>query len=163
MACRGSAVRIRYAPPLLTLIGGGGTQNLGNGPTARFFFEMALEGQELAIACAKTAEDILAEDIRLFDLRGLSSLTDFMVVCSGSSMPHLKAVLREIEKAVAEVGGGRPTGSEGKADSRWVVLDYIDVMVHVLHAEMREVYRLEDLWGDAKEVDWGQKPVADQP
>ena len=58
---------------------------------------METEGKELALACARAAEEIQAEDIRLWDLRGLSSLTDFMVVCSGSSMPHLRAILRDGE------------------------------------------------------------------
>jgi len=115
---------------------------------------MAAEGQELAIACAKAAEEILAEDIHVLDLRGVSSLTDYMLVCSGSSMPHLKAILREVEVKVREWSGADPLYSEGKADSRWVVLDYVDVMVHIMHQEMRELYALEELWGDAKIVEW---------
>ena len=116
---------------------------------------MAAEGQELAVACAKAAEEILAEDIRVLDLQGISSLTDFMVVCSGTSMPHLKAILRDVAAHVEEGTGEKPLHTEGKADSRWVVLDYVDVMVHIMHQEMRELYGLEDLWGDAKEVGWG--------
>lgn len=113
-----------------------------------------VKGLELAIECAKAAEEIQAEDIRILDLRGLSSLTDFMVICSGSSMPHLKAILREVNKGVQSRTGDSPSHSEGKAVTRWVVLDYFDVMVHILHQEMRETYALEDLWGDAKEIDW---------
>ncbi|MDE0825581.1 MAG: ribosome silencing factor [Akkermansiaceae bacterium] len=116
---------------------------------------MATVGQELAIACAKAAEEIQAEDIRVLDLQGLSSLTDFMVLCTGNSMPHLKAVLREVEQGVRKEAGAEPVYSDGKPDSRWVVLDYVDVMVHVLDEESRERYALEDLWGDAKEVAWG--------
>lgn len=115
---------------------------------------MPAEGQELAIACAKAAEEILAEDIRVLDLQGISSLTDFMVVCSGTSMPHLKAILRDVEAKVAEWTDAKPLHAEGKADSRWVVLDYVDVMVHIMHQEMRDLYALEDLWGDAKAVSW---------
>ena len=121
---------------------------------------MATEGQELAIACAKAAEEIQAENIRVLDLRGLSTPTDFMVVCTGNSMPHLKAVLREVEKNVREGAGADPLYSDGKPDSRWVVLDYVDVMVHVLDEESRERYALEDLWGDAKEVAWSGKENA---
>lgn len=115
---------------------------------------MAIEGLELAKACAKAAEEIQAEDIRVWDLRGLSNLTDFMVVCSGSSMPHLRAVLRDVRGFVDEWHGVKPVNAEGNADTRWVVLDYIDVMVHVMHDELREYYGLEDLWADAKEIDW---------
>ena len=114
-----------------------------------------VKGLELAIECAKAAQEIQAEDIRILDLRGLSSLTDFMVLCSGSSMPHLKAILREVNKGVASRTGDTPSHSEGKAVTRWVVLDYFDVMVHILHQEMRDTYALEQLWGDAKVVEWG--------
>ena len=115
-------------------------------------FSMAKKGKELALACAKAAAEIQAEDIRVFDLRGLSTLTDFMVVCSGGSMPHLRAILRDVRAHVDEWTGEKPVNAEGKADSRWVVLDYIDVMVHVMHDELREFYGLETLWGDAKEI-----------
>ncbi len=114
---------------------------------------MATEGKELALACAKAAAEIQAENIRIFDLRGLSTLTDFMIVCSGGSMPHLRAILRDVKAHVEKWTGVRPVNAEGKADSRWVVLDYIDVMVHVMHDELREFYGLETLWGDAKEIE----------
>ena len=115
---------------------------------------MQTQGKELAIACARAAAEIQAEDIKVWDLRGLSTLTDFMVVCSGTSMPHLRAVLRDVKGHVREWTGAAPVNAEGKADSRWVVLDYIDVMVHVMHAEMRDYYGIEQLWGDAKPVVW---------
>lgn len=115
---------------------------------------MAIEGIELAKACAKAAEEIQAENIRVLDLRGVSNLTDFMVVCSGSSMPHLRAILRDVAFHVEEWTGSRPANAEGKADTRWVVLDYIDVMVHIMHDELRDYYALEQLWGDAKEIEW---------
>ncbi len=115
---------------------------------------MAIEGKKLAIACARAAEEIQAEDIRVLDLTGGSSLTDFMVVCSGNSLPHLKAVLREVERQIIEKYDVHTVNSEGNADSRWVVMDYIDVMVHIMHQEMRDLYGLEDLWAKGKEVEW---------
>ncbi len=63
---------------------------------------MAIEGQKLAIACARAAEQMQAEDIRVIDIGGVSSLTDFMVICSGTSLPHLKAVMRDVEKEIIE-------------------------------------------------------------
>ncbi len=118
---------------------------------------MAIHGEELALACAKAADEIQAENIRVWDMRGVSNLTDFMVVCSGTAMPHLRAILRDVAGHVEEWHGNKPSFAEGKADTRWVVLDYIDVMVHVMHQEMREFYALEELWADAKEVDWKSK------
>jgi ribosome-associated protein len=115
---------------------------------------MAIHGEELALACAKAADGIQAENIRVWDMRGVSTLTDYMIVCSGNSMPHLRAVIREIAAVVEENNGNTPSFTEGKADTRWVVLDYVDVMVHVMHQEMRDFYALEELWADAKEVDF---------
>ncbi|RYD23179.1 MAG: ribosome silencing factor [Verrucomicrobiaceae bacterium] len=115
---------------------------------------MAIQGEELALACAKVADEIKAEKIRVWDMRGVSNLTDYMIVCSGSSMPQLRAILRDVSGRIEEEHGVKPVNSEGKADTRWVVLDYIDVMVHVMHDELREYYGLEDLWKDAKEVSW---------
>lgn len=115
---------------------------------------MAIVGEELAKTCVKAAEEIQAENIRVWDMRGVSNLTDFMIVCSGSSMPHLRAIIREVGGIVEKSSGSRPAFTEGKADSRWVVLDYIDVMVHVMHEEMRDFYGLEELWADAKELEW---------
>jgi len=118
---------------------------------------MAIEGKELALACARAAEEMQAEDIRVLDLKGISTLTDYMVVCSGTSLPHLKAVIREMEKKIIEKHQVHSVNAEGNADSRWVVMDYIDVMVHVMHVELRELYALEDLWAAGKEVVW-QEP-----
>ena len=115
-----------------------------------------MEAKELALACARGADGIQAENIRVWDMRGVSNLTDFMVICSGNSMPHLRAVLRDVDAYVEEHTGTKPVHVEGKADTRWVVLDYIDVMVHVMHQELRDYYGLEQLWADAKEVTWSQ-------
>jgi len=113
-----------------------------------------IEGIELAKACALAADSNKAEDIKVLDVRGLSPLTDFIVVCSGTSMPHLKAILRDVDKNVLEEHQTSPHESDGKADSRWVVLDYVDVMVHIMQEDMRDLYAIEDLWGDATIVDW---------
>lgn len=113
-----------------------------------------LNGKELALACAEAADELKADDVRVFDLRGISTLTDFMVVCSGNSQPHLKAITRDVEAIVRGKGSDPALATEGKAASRWVVIDFVDVMVHVLDEEFRENYALEKLWGDAKEVSW---------
>ncbi|MGJ8633718.1 MAG: ribosome silencing factor [Luteolibacter sp.] len=122
---------------------------------------MAIIGEDLAKACVSAAEEIQAENIRVWDMRGVSNLTDYMIVCAGSSMPHLRAIIREMGGIVEKEHGVRATYSDGKADSRWVVLDYIDVMVHVMHEEMRELYGLEELWADAKELEWSEGASAD--
>ena len=115
---------------------------------------MSIKGQELALACAGAADDTKAENICIKDMRGLSSLTDFMVICTGNSMPQMRAILRDVSKSVDEKHGVKPTHREGKVDARWVILDYVDVIVHIMDEDMRELYSLEQLWKDAKNLEW---------
>ena len=113
-----------------------------------------IEGIELAKACAVAADENKAENILVRDLRGLSSITDFVVICSGTSMPHLKAILRNIGDVLIVNHKVKPLRSEGLSGSRWVILDYVDVMVHIMLEDMRDLYALEDLWADAESVEW---------
>ena len=85
----------------------------------------------------------------MLDLRGISTLTDFFVICSGSSEPHLKAIAGEIETKLREDYDTRPAAVDGFPASQWIVLDYLQVIVHVLHRDKRDFYSLEDLWSDA--------------
>lgn len=112
------------------------------------------EGEALAIAAARAAEDIKAENILVLDVSGVSSITDFFVLCSGSSTPHLKAIARDIRAQLAESHHVKPHKPDGETESHWVVLDYGIVIVHIFHPEKRELYALEDLWGDARKVEW---------
>lgn len=114
-----------------------------------------IEGIELATAAARGADDKQAEDIVVLDMRGLSTIADFFVICSGTSQPHLKAVKREVFDQLAAAHGLKPRTTEGIPESQWLVLDYGDVIVHVMHAEKREYYALEDLWNDAPRVGVG--------
>lgn len=112
------------------------------------------DGLRLAIAAARLAEDIKAEDIVVLDVSAVSSITDYFVICSGSSTPHLKAIAREVRAGMAESQGVKPAMAEGDHESQWVVLDYGIMMVHAFHPEKRDLYALEDLWGDAQRIDW---------
>jgi ribosome-associated protein len=103
----------------------------------------------IAKTCAKFADEIHAEDLLVLDLRGLTNLADYFVICTATSVPHLKAVARDVRHKTEEAIGEKPRSSEGDASSLWVVLDYVDVVVHIFHSELRELYRLEDLWSDA--------------
>lgn len=85
----------------------------------------------------------------ILDLQGISTFTDFFVICSGTSEPHLKAIAGEIEEKLRTDQGLRPVSIDGFPASQWIVLDYMQVIVHVFHHEKREFYSLEDLWGDA--------------
>jgi ribosome-associated protein len=90
----------------------------------------------------------------VLDLRGISTFTDFFVICSGTSEPHLKAIAGEIETKLKQEHAIRATAIDGFPASQWMVLDYLQVIVHVFHETKREFYSLEDLWGDAARVEW---------
>jgi ribosome-associated protein len=90
----------------------------------------------------------------VLDLRGISSFTDFFVICSGTSEPQLKAIASEIETRLREEDSLRPVAVDGFPASQWIVLDYLQVVVHIFHCDKRGFYSLEDLWGDAPRVQW---------
>ena len=96
-----------------------------------------------------------ASDIRIFDVRGLSSVTDFYVVATGTSAPHLKALLSETQKTMKSLD--IPTyRKSGDSDSGWVVVDYVQAVVHVFSPEARVYYAIEKLWTTAKELPFPQ-------
>jgi ribosome-associated protein len=110
-----------------------------------------IEARKLARLCRDAASDKKAEDILVLDVRKVSTVTDYLVVCSGLSEPQLKAIAEETAKRARD-NGRYARYHHGLAASRWIVLDYGDVIVHVFHPDMRERYALEQLWGDAKRV-----------
>ena len=93
----------------------------------------------------------------VLDLRELSSATDFFVIASGRSDVQVKAIADHVLDS-AKAAGVRPDHVEGKDDGRWILLDYIDYVVHVFHAPVREFYRLEALWGDATALPMDEPP-----
>ena len=90
----------------------------------------------------------------MLDLRGISTFTDFFVICSGSSEPQLKAIAGEIETGLREDHSIRAVAIDGFPASQWIVLDYLQVVIHIFHREKRAFYSLEDLWGDAPRLQW---------
>jgi ribosome-associated protein len=92
--------------------------------------------------------DRKAVDVVLLDLRGISTATDFFIVASGRSDTHVTAVAEHVVDELREAGV-RAAGVEGMRGGRWVLLDYVDFVVHVFHPAAREFYQLERLWGDA--------------
>jgi ribosome-associated protein len=111
-----------------------------------------MESKKLALLCRELADNKKAEDIAVLDVRKLSSVTDYFVIATGTSNPHLRAIVEEISSKLREDHDLRPSRSEGLSSGSWVVLDYFDVIVHVMHTETRKHYDLESLWGDAKAV-----------
>lgn len=111
-----------------------------------------MDSKKLALLCRKLAENKKAEDILVLDVRKISSVTDYFVLASGTSEPHLRAILDEISDTLREGHDVTPSGKEGTISTAWVVLDYFDVMVHIMRADVRQRYDLEGLWNDAPRV-----------
>jgi ribosome-associated protein len=118
------------------------------------------ESRDVAVTAARAAAAKQAADVTILDVKGLIVITDYFVICSGQTDRQVKTIVEEVEKAVRELGE-KPVRREGEADSRWVLLDYVDVVVHVFAEQEREYYDLERLWRDAPRVRWnGSKQAA---
>jgi ribosome-associated protein len=117
------------------------------------------ESKEVAVAAARAAATKQGADIAILDVHELIVITDFFVIASGSSDRQVKTIVDEVEKAVRE-RGVRPVRREGETENRWVLLDYVDVVVHVFAEEEREYYDLERLWRDAPRVTWAESDAA---
>jgi ribosome-associated protein len=103
------------------------------------------------------ALDKKAEDLVVLDLRNLSDVTDFFVICHGTSDRQAVTIADSIEQRLHEALGIRPASVEGRRTGEWILMDYIDFVVHVFVEEKREFYRLERLWGDAPQIEAGQE------
>jgi ribosome-associated protein len=108
-------------------------------------------GERTAQRAARAALDKKAADLTVLDVQGVSSVTDYFLVCSGKSTPHLRTIVDAIRTEL-KADGIRPLHAEGKPESGWVLLDYGDVLVHVFLEDTRAYYALERLWGDAPSV-----------
>lgn len=105
--------------------------------------------RDLARKAAREAVDRRGQDVIVLDLRGLTSATDYFVLASGESDVQVKTIAERIKKRLEEEEDLRPWHVEGIRNARWVLLDYVDFIVHVFHREARAYYELERLWGDA--------------
>jgi ribosome-associated protein len=108
-----------------------------------------VDSAALADRIAAIAADRKAIDIRVLDLRGVVSYTDFFVVCSGNTERQTKAIHDAIYQHLKDDGRLLPRRTEGEREARWILLDYLDCVVHIFTPEARDYYRLEQLWGEA--------------
>lgn len=111
-----------------------------------------MDSRKLALLCRELADDKKAEDIVVLDVRKLSSVTDYFVIAAGTSEPHLRAIMDEVIDRLRDDCDLRPNAIDGTLHAAWVVLDYFDVIVHIMRADVRKRYDLETLWGDAPRV-----------
>jgi len=116
-----------------------------------------LPSRDLAEAVAALALDRKAADVVILDLREISSVTDYFVLCTGRSDVHVRAIVERIEAGLAETGE-HPLAREGVAHGSWALLDYGDVVAHVFQPETRAFYDLERLWGQAPR--WTSDPTS---
>ena len=108
-----------------------------------------LEGEALAERIARIAVDRKAADVRILDLRGIVGYTDYLVICSGNTERQTKAIHDAVHLELKDDAGLLPRRAEGAREARWILLDYLDCVLHVFTPEARERYRLEQLWGEA--------------
>ena len=113
----------------------------------------AMSPKELAVFCANVADGRKAENIVTLEMGAASSIADYFVLCTANSQPHLKAVTDRIERETRNQLEIRPLRVEGTPESQWLLLDYGTVVIHVMTPEMRELYQLESLWGDAPRIE----------
>jgi len=112
-----------------------------------------LDAKEIAITCAKIADEKKARDIVILDVDKVSSITDYFVICSAVNERQLHAIADEIDKQMKKISVMK-FGMEGYREAKWVLIDYGDFIVHIFEKEIRGYYDLELLWGDAPKVTW---------
>ena len=111
-----------------------------------------MESKKLALLCRDLAENKKAEHVVILDVSKISTITDYFVIATGSSEPHLRAIMNEITDSLRDEHNLRPRAIDGELQTAWQVLDFFDVIVHVMRKDVREKYDLETLWGDAPKV-----------
>lgn len=118
------------------------------------------------LGAAEAAADKKAQDISILDVSKQLVITDFFVICSGNNERQVRTIADSVERHLAEGFAAKPYRREGEREARWVLLDYVDFVVHVFHREDREYYDLERLWSDAPVVpfdDSNRPEVDDEP
>jgi ribosome-associated protein len=118
-----------------------------------------IDSQALALKLAEFADAKQADELVVLDMRKLVSYTDFLVICTARNERHTRAIVEEVKLRVKTELGRMPGGMEGEGSDGWIVLDYLDCVMHVFTAEERERYQLEDLWRDAPRL----KPAFETP
>ena len=112
--------------------------------------------QRFALASAKLAADTRCHQVVVLDVAGLSPLADFFVIASGTSARQMRTVADELSE-VAQQNGYPSRGSSRYEGESWILLDCVDVVIHIFNTEARGYYDLDSLWGDAKRVEWEQE------
>ena len=109
------------------------------------------EADDLIEKIVDGISDVKGQNIEMIDLRKIENrICDFYIICSGSSNTHVSAILESVKKKVSKSLKEKPSHTEGEENAEWILLDYINVVVHIFQKQVREFYKIEDLWGDCK-------------
>ncbi len=110
-----------------------------------------VSADELITAIIKAIDEVKGEDIQILDLREIeNTVCDYFVICNGTSNTHVNAISGIVQKQVSKLTKEKPWHIEGENNAEWILLDYVNVVVHVFQKQIREFYDIESLWGDAK-------------
>jgi len=119
----------------------------------------SVSAEPLAIRCARALDEKIGANILVLNVSGITPIADFMVIATANSQPHLRALAQAIEEEL-EKTGNRPHHIEGGQDSPWILVDLVDVIIHIFKEDSRKYYDLEHLWGDAAKVAWKTRKPA---
>ena len=117
------------------------------------------ESRSKALIAAKAASAKKAADILILEVEPLIGITDYFVICSGNTERQVRTIAEEVMRKMLE-SGAKPYRREGEKENRWVLLDYLDIVVHIFHVEEREFYGIERLWRDANTVPFDDRKLA---
>jgi ribosome-associated protein len=119
--------------------------------------EVSMSSEQLARRIAETALDKKAKDVVVLDMRGVVSYTDFFVICTGNTERQTQAIEDAIYQGLKHADDGRilPERVEGHVEARWILMDYLDCVVHIFTPAARDYYRLEMLWGEVPALEVG--------
>jgi ribosome-associated protein len=106
---------------------------------------------ELIALILQGMEEVKGQDIRILDLREIeNTVCDYFIICNGTSNTHVNAIVGSVQKTVSKAIKDKPWHVEGSENAEWILMDYVNVVVHVFQKHIREYYDIEGLWGDAK-------------
>lgn len=115
--------------------------------------EIKVTTDRLLKLCEEIAYDRKAENIVRIDLKEVAAVSDYFILCTATSEPHIRAIAERIQRGVLEKLKVKPLHVDGSPESRWIIVDYGMVMVHIMTEDCRSLYQLEDLWSDAPKTD----------
>lgn len=115
--------------------------------------EIKVTTDRLLKLCEEIAYDRKAENIVRIDLKEVAAVSDYFILCTATSEPHIRAIAERIQRGVLEKLKVKPLHVDGSPESRWIIVDYGMVMVHIMTEDSRSLYQLEDLWSDAPKTD----------